>query len=292
MILITGTADLGTVVIENLLKHINASKIVVLVHHQSETKTLQSLGVITRIADYGNKESLLKAFKGVEKLLLISSQGNNDANDHRNVISMAKEAHVKHLFSITGAFNPQVKDSLLQDLYAPFITTEKMIKESGINYTLFQKCLYMETILMFVRKQVLETGISFPAAEGKASYVTSTDIGEAIANALLGNGHVNKTYILANTETYCFGDIAEILSKLSGKTVIYYSPNPKKFEQQLKSDGIDEKNINFIALLAQIISNNEFDIKSNDLQMLLGRKPKDITSYLSETFIENFSIWN
>jgi len=286
MILITGAdGHLGTAVIENLLKQTEAPKIVAMVRNEAKGNALKEKGVTIRIGDYGDTDSLLKAFEGIEKLLLISSNGNDALGDHRNVIDAAKKVGIKYIAYTSGALNATVEISHLGHLYDSYITTENLIKESGIDYTIFQNCLYSETIPFFVGEQVLETGINFPAQEGKASFATRKDMGEAIANVLASNDHKNTTYILAQNETYSFGDIAQILSKLSGRDVSYYSPDPLEYQEQLKSYGVSEEDIYFAALFADIIRNNEYDVKSKDLEKLLGRNPQDIKSYLAETFI-------
>lgn len=158
MIPITGASgNLGNTVIENLLKQVTASKIAGLFRNEDKAKNLSEQGVNVRIGDYSNKESHAKAFQGVEKLLLISSSGDDALTDHKNVIDAAKEAGVEHIYYTSGALNRNVAASKLGPLVHSYITTENYIIESGITYTIFQNVLYSETIPFFVGEEVLET---------------------------------------------------------------------------------------------------------------------------------------
>jgi len=72
MILVTGaTGQLGQIVIEKLSKKIPTNQIAALVRDASKAEHLIGKGINVRVGDYQNGESLLAAFQGVEKLLLI-----------------------------------------------------------------------------------------------------------------------------------------------------------------------------------------------------------------------------
>jgi NAD(P)H dehydrogenase (quinone) len=286
MILITGASgNLGTTVIENLLKHVPADIISVLQRNQRKAKSFEEKGIRAYIGDYKNKESMVKALQGVTKLLLISSSSPDALQEHKNVIDAAKETGVKHIYYTGGALNKNVKESHLGPLADSYITTENYIIESGLTYTIFQNGLYAETIPFFIGEQVLETGIYFPAGDGKASFAKRAEMGEAIANVLAAKGHENKIYLTTGLPSHSFSDIARMLSDLSGKEISYYSPQPQEFEIQLKEYGVNGEDIWFSSLFAAVIKNNEYDITDSDLEKLLGRKPTDLKTYLRETFL-------
>ncbi len=73
MILGTGAAgQLGTAVINHLLKKTSANQIAALVRDESKASTLKEQGVDIRIGSYDDRASLDKAMQGVEKVLLIA----------------------------------------------------------------------------------------------------------------------------------------------------------------------------------------------------------------------------
>ena len=79
MIVITGaTGQLGRLVIQSLLAKVPASQIVAAVRNPARAADLAALGVQVRKADYTDPASLVTAFQGAEKVLLISSAGIND----------------------------------------------------------------------------------------------------------------------------------------------------------------------------------------------------------------------
>lgn len=286
MILVTGASgNLGTAVIENLLKRVPASKVAGLYRNPNKAKPFAELGIHIRFGDYKDKNSILKALEGIEQLLLISSSNNDALTEHKNVIDAARETGVSHIYYTSGALNKSVSHSELGPLVDSYMNSENYIMESDITYTIFQNGLYAETIPAFTGEQVMETGIYFPAGNGKASFAKRAEMGEAIAKVLTSDGHDNKIYITTVTDTHSFSDIAEILSELSGKPISYHSPDPLEFQAYLRENGVGEVDIWYYLILAAIIKNNEYDITSSDLEKLLGRKPTGLETYLKETFI-------
>lgn len=99
MIAVTGaTGQLGRLVINVLLKKVPAHDIIAAVRSPDKAKDLMALGVQVRQADYNQPTTLDSAFKGVDKLLLISSsEVGQRVAQHTAVINAAKRAGVKLL---------------------------------------------------------------------------------------------------------------------------------------------------------------------------------------------------
>lgn len=288
MILVTGaTGHLGTAVIENLLKTVKPEQIIALARNESKAAQWKEKGINVRIGDYTDKESLISAFRAVDKLLLISTSSNDGLKEHKNVVDAAKAAEVTHIFYTSGALNKEVSSSNLGQLQDSYKLTEDLITESGLTYTIFQNCLYAETIPFFIGENVLDTGVFFPVAEGKTAFAKRTEMGEAIANVLTTEGHENQTYLITGSESYSFREIAQMLSELSGKNITYTSPEQSVFESKLKEYGVSDGDIYYAAMLAAVIKNNEYDIFDATLERLLGRKPTSVKDYLKEVYFSH-----
>ena len=286
MILITGAAGhLGTAIIDHLLTKISANQIVALVRTADKGKSLKTKGIEVRIGDYADKTSIERSVQGITKLLLISGSSSDAFTEHKNVINAAKDVGVSQIYYTSGARNEKVAESKLGPLTDAYITTENYILESGLPYTIFQNGLYAETLPFFIGYDVVNTGIFFPAGDGKASFAKRDEMGKAIANVLASDGHHNQTYQLTGALAYSFSEIAELLSEFSGKNIAYDSPDPKAYESKLKDYGVSEMDIWYSTLLASIIRNDEYNVVSSDLETLLGNRPTDLEIYLEDTFI-------
>lgn len=284
-ILITGaTGHLGNMIVENLLNKISSSDISVLVRDEQKGEPFKAKGVNVKIGNYQDTASLEQAMLGIDKVLLVSSSDFNDRlRQHKNVIDAAKKAGVKHIL-YTGVTMKDIKNSPLKPLLEDHYQTEDYIKASGLTYTFLQNSLYFEVIPMFLGEKVLETGVFFPAGDGKVSFVFRKDLAEVTANILATEGHENKTYTLASTNAYSFAEVAAELSELSGTTVNYISPEADAFEDMLKQIGLPDGIVLMSVLFAAAIKNNDFNITDNTVERLLGRKQTDLKTYIKGAF--------
>jgi NAD(P)H dehydrogenase (quinone) len=285
MILVTGaTGNLGRATVEFLIKKVPATEVAILVRDADKAADLKALGVDVRIGDYHDKDSLVKAFQGVEKVLLISSNDFNDRlGQQKKAVDAAKEAGVKHIL-YTGVSMQNIEHSALKPFMGDHFDTENHILESGLTYTFLRDNLYGDVLPMFVGEHVLETGINFPAGNGRVPYALRTEMAEAFANVLSTTGHENKIYDISNVESYSYQDVADALSSHSGKTVVYNDVSVEDFTKALTEAGVPEGVIGFSIGFALATKANDFDIPNNHLEQLLGRKPSNLNQFIGKIF--------
>jgi NAD(P)H dehydrogenase (quinone) len=214
--------------------------------------------------------------QGVEKVLLISGGGEDDAlQQHYNVVDAAKRAGVRCL-AYTGR---ALKDpsTLVNQLMVRHFQTEDYIQASGLNYILFRNILYMDTLPLFTGPRVFETGIRLPAGQGRVAYALRSEMGEAIANVLLENTCDNRTYYFTGSEAYSFDDVAAALTAASGKPVAYTPIEQTAFAASMRERGVPELAIERTAgFMADIKQGQEAEV-SPELETILGRKPTSLT---------------
>lgn len=273
MILITGaTGNLGSKVIEALLNKVAASEIAALVRDENKAQDLKEKGISIRVGDYDSKGALKEAMKGVDKVLLISGgRADNGLQQHQNVVDAAKAAGVGTIAYTSRCL--QNPDSLANELMKRHFLTEDYILSTGMNYIFFRNILYMDAMVTFLGKNVLETGIFLPAGEGRASYALRSDQAEAIGNVLATEGHGSRVYNFTNTETYSFYDVASALSKLSGRTVSYMPVDTATFQHKAADLGIPAFAVDVVNAFITDIKNGQESKVSMDMEIALGRKP-------------------
>ncbi len=236
MIAITGaTGQLGQLVIDNLLKAIPANQLVAIVRNPAKAQALSDKGIVVRQGDYTDEAALTSALQGVEKLLLISgSEVGQRTVQHRNVINAAKAAGVKFI-AYTSLLHA---DKSPLGLHVEHVETEKMLAESGIAYTLLRNGWYTENHLASA-PPAIEHGVFIGAAgDGKIASASRADYAAAAAQVISGEGHAGKVYELAGDSTWTLSELADELSKQSGKPVSYQNLSEADFAAALKGVGL------------------------------------------------------
>ncbi|GAE84947.1 NADPH:quinone oxidoreductase 2 [Bacteroides reticulotermitis JCM 10512] len=244
---------------------------------------MQEKGIEVRIGSFDDIPSLGKAVAGIDKVLLISGLDQNRLQQHKNVVDAAKVAGVKHI-AYTGVALKDASESAIKSFIADQFSTEEYIRQNGLTYPFLRNTLYADTLPFFTGDKIFKSGIHLPASSGKAPFALRKELGEATANVLLQNGHENKTYHLTGSGLFSFGNIANILSKLSGKTIGYKDINTERFIDTLKQLGVPETGATVTAGFIANIKNRQYEIATNDLENLLGRKSTALRSVLKSIY--------
>ncbi|MFT3794429.1 NmrA family NAD(P)-binding protein [Flavobacterium sp.] len=289
MILVTGaTGGLGGATIDALLNLVPAKSIVALARDEEKAQQLRQKGISVRIGDYDDYDSLVQAFYGIEKLVLVSAPALSDQRHKResNAVQAAKEAGVKHII-FTGIQNRKDRQYIMPMVTEVSLDIEQQIKESGMAYTIVENSIYADSVSVFVGSDVLKDGVIFPAGEGRIAYVTRVDLGEGIAKILIGEGHENKKYTLSNTTSWSFADIAAIIGKAAGKSLDYTDASREDFiAYRIATDHLPEFVAGFLADWGEATKQGEFAEPDPILEKLLGRKPMSLEEYLATEYGE------
>lgn len=269
MIVVTGaTGHLGKLVVEGLLQKVPANEIVAAVRTPEKAADLAARGVQVRKADYSDPASLVAAFQGADKVLLISgSEVGQRVAQHTAVVNAAKEAGVSHFLYTSILF----ADTTTMLLAAEHKATEQAIKDSGIPYTFLRNGWYTENYAQTVA-QALETGsFAGSAGDGKLGAAPRADFADAAVGALTAEGHEGKAYELAADEAWSYGDLAAELSTATGKTITYQNVSAEQHQQILEGAGVPAGFATILVDSDRGITAGELSSPTHDLSTLAGR---------------------
>ena len=191
LLVTAATGNLGTLVVEHLLKTVPADQVAVSVRDVQKAAHWSARGVDVRSGNYLDYESMEAALKGVDRLLLISSGDiHNRVEQHVNVIKAAKAAGVQFI-AYTSA--PNAAESKLA-IAGDHRETERAIRESGIPYAFLRNNWYLENEMGTFQAVLNGAPWAVASGEGKVGWAPRRDYAEAAANVLAGTGHENKVY--------------------------------------------------------------------------------------------------
>ncbi|HWV16634.1 MAG TPA: SDR family oxidoreductase [Cellvibrio sp.] len=245
MIVITAASgQLGRLVIAELLKKLPAAEIVAAVRNPASVSDLAALGVQVRQADYTKPETLDAAFKGADKLLLMSSsEVGQRVAQHRNAIEAAKRAGVG-LVAYTSILRADTSPLGLADEHKE---TETLLAASGLPYVLLRNGWYSENYLASIPAALAHGVYIGSAGEGKIASAARADYALAAAEVLSKENQAGRVYELAGDQAYTLSELAVEISRQSGKTVVYQNLSEADFKAALIGAGLPES---FAALLA------------------------------------------
>lgn len=285
MILVTGaTGNLGRQVVKYLQQDLPLSAFAVLARNLDKAEALLQQNIQVRHGDFNQFDGLVQALQGVDKLLLISTMEMNRFEQHKNVIDAAKKASVKHIIYTSLAIE-NIQTSAVKDLMISHFQTEDYLKTSGIKYTILRNTMYAEAIPQIIGEQAISKGLILAGGAGKVPYATREELGEATANVLMHDGHENKTYNLLGSHAYSYQDIADCLTEMMQKQVNYENLDEATYRALLQQMGLPEFLQYLIYGTVNDIKQHQYEVKSTDLETLLGRKTQSLQAYLTTLYV-------
>ena len=284
MIAITGASgQLGRLVIQSLLTTVPASDVIAVVRQPESVKDLAAKGVQVRQADYGKPESLLAAFQGVDKLLLISSNElGQRAVQHQNAIDAAKAAGVT-LLAYTSLLRA---DTSPLGLAQEHVVTETYLKASGLAYVLLRNGWYTENYLASIAPALQHGAFIGSAAQGRVATAARADYAEAAAAVLTRPGQEGKTYELAGDQAYTLSEFAEELSRQTGKTIPYVNLPKADYKGALLGAGLPEGLAELIADSDEGASKGGLFDSGRQLGELIGRATTPLTTLMKAALLQ------
>lgn len=275
---VTGaTGQLGSIVVEKLKAKVSKDSIVALVRTPNKAA---NLGVETREFDYNKLENLEIALKGIDHLLLVSSNEiGQRARQHQNVIAAAKTAGVKWIV-YTSLLHAETSSL---SLAGEHLATEKALKESGIQFTLLRNGWYSENYTGSIQGALAGGAFLGSAGDGKISSASRADFAEAAVAVLTSEGHQGKIYELAGDEAYTLSELASEISKQTGKNIPYKNLPELEYANILKSFGVPEGFAFAIASWDTSVSKGDLFDNDHTLSTLIGRPTTSIAQSVKDS---------
>jgi len=269
MIAITGaTGQLGRLVIAALLKKIPAGQIVAAVRSPEKAKDLAELGVDVRQADYTQPATLDSAFKGVDKVLLISSnEVGQRATQHLAVIDAAKRAGVK-LIAYTSLLHADTTSLGLVDEHR---ATEAALQASGLPAAILRNGWYTENYAASIVPALAHNAFIGAAGEGRISSAARQDYAEAAAEVLVLENQGGKIYELGGDDNYTLAEFSAEMARQSGKKVEYVNLPQAEFAKALVGAGLPEGFADLLANSDAGAAKDDLFDDSHTLSKLIGR---------------------
>jgi NAD(P)H dehydrogenase (quinone) len=284
-ILVTGaTGKLGGKVVEALLKTVPASDLAVSVRNPEKAEALRALGVEVRQGDFDQPETLDTAFSGIDRLLLISADGDNETRirQHANAVAAAQRAGVKFI-----AYTSLVNATESQNLFAPtHKATEAAIVKTGIPYSFLRNNWYLENEIPSIQGVLAGAPWVTSAGSGKVGWAPQQDYAEAAAAVLVGDGHDNSVYELSG-RLLTQEEIAAALGEVIGKEVAVQQVDDATYAEIMKGVGVPDFLIPLVVDIQKSIRENTLAVESNDFEKLLGRAATPIGEALKSIVGQN-----
>jgi NAD(P)H dehydrogenase (quinone) len=267
------TGKLGSHVLKSLVKR----PVDVLAAGRDLSK-LPNHDIPTVRVDYADAESVRTALRGADRALLISgSTPGLRRAQHATVIEAAVEAGLGLLAYTSTPHATESPMTMAEDHAA----TETLLRKSDVPHAILRNSMYLENLTEQTAPQAVATGV-IPGAsgEGRISPASRTDLADAAAEVLTGEGHAGAVYELGGERSYTMAEVAAAIADWSGKPVRYEDVSVPAFKDLLVGQGVPVMLADVFADTQAGIARGEFLVESGDLVRLIGRPSRSLEDAL------------
>lgn len=274
-ILVTGiTGNVGREVAQSLKKD-NALMVCGVRNVEKTQKQFQGEYEFVTL-DFVNRETFDQALDGVDCVFL-NYPPETPLNDFHAFINKVKEKGIRHLTYLS------VKD--VQFLpFIPHHKNEKAIAQTGIPFTFLRAGYFTQNLNMFLLDEIVKQDrIYVPCGKGKTSFIDLRDIGEVAAMTLLHpNKHRNEKYVLTGNKALDFFEVADIMTRVLGRKIVYSNPSLKEFKTYMLQKGYEVKYVNLVGGLHTFTKLGMAKGIKADFTQITGRIPRTVEEYVKD----------
>ncbi len=269
MIVVTGAnGQLGRLVIDALLKTQAPETIVAAVRSPEKAADLAALGVQVRRGDYDDSASFDTALEGATRMLLISSSevGKRIAQ-HQTAINAATRAGVE-LIGYTSLLRA---DTTVLALGHEHRATEDALRASSVPFVILRNGWYTENHMGALGNAIAHGAILGSAGDGRFSSASRADYALAAATAMTSADQGGRIYELAGDSGFTLTELAEEVSRQTGKSIAFHNLPEAEYRTALKGAGLPDFLIDILADSDRGASQGALFDDSHQLSTLIGR---------------------
>jgi NAD(P)H dehydrogenase (quinone) len=270
------SGHLGRAVVSELLQRPGGHEVVAITR-TPETVSGPARG---RFGDYNRPESLVKAYAGLDRLLIITTVDPEPGKRGAQIIAaidMAVKAGVKHIVLMSAVGTRQEEEPARG---ASYWRGEQHLIATAPAWTILRMNFYAESFVQLAQA-ALKQGVLTGLAENRAAFVARDDVAAAATGILVGDGHAGAIYNATGPERLSGAERAAVISEITGRPLAFRVITEEQLRAGLTQAGLQAGAVNIVVSIQASFAAGTFDIVSGDVEHLGGRPPKPLGDVLA-----------
>ena len=233
------------------------------------------------VGDLTAPGSLTSAFKGVDRLFMMTPLSQNEIQAGRNAVAAAKAAGVKRVVYMSVPLPP---GSEIIPHFRNKIFIEKSLKESGIPYTILRPNNFFQND--YWGKAAIMAYNTYPQPIGNVGLnrVDSRDVADATINALLNDGFENQEFALNGPDVLTANQIATIFAQQLGREIRYGGDDLEAWAKQ-SQHMMPQWMVSDFKVMYHYFQTHGLKASAEDLERqkaIIGHEPRSFAAFAAE----------
>lgn len=277
-IIISGASgQLGRRVTQLLLDRADHPGLILVTRSPDQLREVAGPGVEVRAGDFTDPAGLVEAFRGGERLLLISTDAEPKMAQHRNAVQAATAAGVRFV-AYTSFANPTEQNPAA--VASDHRETERLLRESGMEWAFLRNAMYAEMQVHSAHSALASGSLIHNAGDGRVAYVSREDCAAVAAAVIAGNGHAGRIYEVTGPEALSSDELAALYGEIGGRAVAPIRVDDQALVDGMVGSGLPLDLAELLASFGRSAREDQLETVSGSVRDLTGQAPRTLRSVL------------
>jgi len=234
--------------------------------------------VAAATVDFDRHATLQEALRGVDKLFVAHGTSARQVQNEIALIDAAVAAGVRHIVKLS-VMGPATR----LNPFAWHMQIEAHLARQPVASTALRPATFAD-VLKRAGALVAAGRWAGAAGDGSANFIDTRDVAEAARVALLEDvaDQSQRAYHLSGPRNWTMQQIADELSHLLGRPVVYHHRSPAEHREALLADGQPALVADLLVGLDLLFSESALAESTSTVEKLTGQPPRSLSDWLRE----------
>jgi uncharacterized protein YbjT (DUF2867 family) len=172
--------------------------------------------------------------------------------------------------------------------HAPRRAVELAVQNSGRRWTILRPSWFLQNFdedeWVFARALRERGELYAGSGESRAGFTDTRDLADAAVTVLTEEGHDGRGYTITGPESLTFGEVAEVLAKVSGRPIRHVDATPAEHRAHFEKSGRPKEWVDHMLHLFKLVRAGVFSPVTDDFERLTKKPPRTLAAYAEETW--------
>lgn len=250
---------------------------VIALTRQNATAQFASKVAVTTV-DFERPATLEEALRGVDKLFVAHGTSARQVENEISLIDAAVAAGVRHIVKLS-VMGPATR----LNPFAWHMQIEAHLARQPVASTALRPTTFAD-VLKRAGAHVAAGNWAGAAGAGSVNFIDTRDVAEAARVALLENmaDQSQRAYHLSGPRNWTMPEVAQELSHLLGRPVVYNDRSPTEHRAALLADGLPPLVADLLLGLDRLVRESALAETTSTFERLTGKRPRSLSDWLRE----------
>lgn len=223
------------------------------------------------------QQGLALAFEGVDKLFMLAPPGHT--NQDVLLAPLIDQARKRGLSKVVlmSAMGANADDN------TPLRKAELHLERSGLAWNVIRPNWFMQNFNTFWLQGIAQASkIMLPVGTAKGSFIDTRDIAAVAAELLSTQAFNNRDFDLTGARALDHDEVADILSKETGRKITFEDVPPDALRQGLLAAQLPPDYVEFLLVILSYFKMGYAERVTDAVRQITGQTPRSIEAYAKD----------